>query len=153
MADERSFKLRVISPDRIFYEGEAIMLELNTMDGIVGIYKNHMPMTYIIEPGVMRITESEESVKEAALHSGFIQILQEEITVLAEVVEWPDEIDERSADSSRTPTCRKGRGFEYDQSRNGAAPCINTSGSKAKSKIVQSPRICGGFSSLIYCDY
>ena len=97
MAETNAFKLRVISPDRIFYEGEAIMLELNTMDGIVGIYKNHMPMTYIIEPGVMRITESEESVKEAALHSGFIQILQEEITVLAEVVEWPDEIDENRA--------------------------------------------------------
>ena len=97
MADERSFKLRIISPDRIFYEGEAIMLELNTLDGLVGIYKNHMPMTYIIEPGVMRITESEESVKEAALHSGFMQILQEEITVLAEVVEWPEEIDENRA--------------------------------------------------------
>ena len=73
------------------------MLELNTMDGLVGIYKNHMPMTYIIEPGVMTITESEESKKEAALHSGFIQILQDEITVLAEVVEWPDEIDENRA--------------------------------------------------------
>ena len=97
MAETNAFKLRVISPDRIFYEGEAIMLELNTLDGLVGIYKNHMPMTYIIEPGVMRITESEESVKEAALHSGFMQILQEEITVLAEVVEWPEEIDENRA--------------------------------------------------------
>ena len=73
------------------------MLELNTLDGIVGIYKNHMPMTYIIAPGVMRITESEDSVKEAALHSGFIQILQEEITILAEIVEWPEEIDENRA--------------------------------------------------------
>ena len=97
MADERAFKLKIISPDRIFYEGEAIMLELNTIDGEVGIYKNHVPMTYIIAPGVMRITESEESVKEAALHAGFIQILQEEITVLAEVVEWPEEIDENRA--------------------------------------------------------
>ena len=97
MAETNAFKLKVISPDRIFYEGEAIMLELNTMDGLVGIYKNHMPMTYIIEPGVMTITESEESKKEAALHSGFIQILQDEITVLAEVVEWPDEIDENRA--------------------------------------------------------
>lgn len=97
MAETNAFKLRVISPDRVFYEGEAIMLELNTTEGEIGIYKNHVPMTYIIEPGVMRITESEESVKEAALHSGFIQILQEEITVLAEVVEWPDEIDENRA--------------------------------------------------------
>ena len=66
MAETNAFKLKIISPDRIFYEGEAIMLELNTMDGIVGIYKNHMPMTYIIEPGIMTITESEESKKEAA---------------------------------------------------------------------------------------
>ena len=92
-----AFKLKVISPDRIFYEGEAIMLELNTIDGIVGIYKNHMPMTYIIAPGVMTITEADESKKVAALHAGFIQILQDEITVLAEAVEWPEEIDENRA--------------------------------------------------------
>ena len=107
MAETNAFKLRVISPDRIFYEGEAIMLELNTVDGIVGIYKNHMPMTYIIEPGVMRITESEESMKEAALHSGFIQILQEEITVLAEAVEWPDEIDENRAKEAQVRAERR----------------------------------------------
>lgn len=92
-----AFKLKVISPDRIFYEGEATMLELNTIEGIVGIYKNHMPMTYIIAPGVMTITEPDDSKKIAALHSGFMQILQDEITVLAETVEWPDEIDENRA--------------------------------------------------------
>ena len=77
------------------------MLELNTIDGIVGIYKNHVPMTYIIAPGVMTISESEESKKVAALHSGFIQILQDEITVLAEIVEWPEEIDENRAKEAR----------------------------------------------------
>ena len=88
MADERAFKLRVISPDRVFYEGEAIMLELNTMDGMVGIYKNHMPMTYIIEPGVMTITESEESKKEAADQRYAIKL---EIHLKA--VQYIDEID------------------------------------------------------------
>lgn len=97
MAETNAFKLRVISPDRIFYEGEATFLELNTTEGQIGIYKHHVPMTYIIEPGVLTITESEQSVKEAALHAGFIQILQEEITILAEVVEWPEEIDENRA--------------------------------------------------------
>ena len=101
MAETNAFKLKVISPDRIFYEGEATMLELNTIDGEVGIYKNHVPMTYIIAPGVMTITESEDSKKEAALHSGFIQILQEEITILAEIVEWPEEIDEERAIAAR----------------------------------------------------
>ncbi len=90
------FKLRVVTPDRIFYEGEAMMLELNTTEGEIGIYKDHVPMMYIIEPGVMTIT-GKEGKKEAALHSGFIQILQDEITVLAETVEWPEEIDENRA--------------------------------------------------------
>ena len=114
MAETNAFKLKVISPDRIFYEGEAIMLELNTIDGEVGIYKNHVPMTYIIEPGVMRITESEESVKEAALHSGFIQILQEEITILAEIVEWPDEIDENRAKEAQIRAERRLAAKEED---------------------------------------
>lgn len=100
MAENETFRLKVISPDRIFYEGDAVMLELNTTEGEIGIYKNHVPMTYIIEPGVMTITEP-EGKKEAALHAGFIQILQEEITILAEVVEWPEEIDEVRAQEAR----------------------------------------------------
>ncbi len=96
MAEDRAFQVKVISPDRIFYEGEAEMLELNTTEGQIGIYKNHVPMTYMIEPGILRITEA-EGVKVAALHSGFIQILQDQITVLAETVEWPEEIDENRA--------------------------------------------------------
>lgn len=100
MAENQAFQLRVISPDRIFYEGEAVMLELNTTEGEIGIYKNHVPMTYMIEPGIMTITEA-GGKKKAALHSGFIQILQEEITVLAEAVEWPEEIDENRANEAR----------------------------------------------------
>ncbi len=114
MAETNAFKLKVISPDRIFYEGEAIMLELNTTEGEIGIYKNHVPMTYIIAPGVMTITESEESKKEAALHSGFIQILQEEITILAEVVEWPEEIDENRAKEAQLRAERRLAAKEED---------------------------------------
>lgn len=92
MADEKMFKLKVICPDRMFYEGEASMVELRTSEGEVGIYKNHIPMTMIVAPGILRIKEEQET-KEAAVHAGFIQVLPEEITILAEIAEWPDEID------------------------------------------------------------
>ena len=32
-------------------------------------------------------------IKEAAIHSGFMEILQDKITVLAEIADWPEEID------------------------------------------------------------
>lgn len=106
MADEKMFKLKVISPDRIFYEGEASMVELRTSEGEVGIYRNHIPMTMILVPGILRITEREE-VREAALHAGFIEILPEEITILAEIAEWPEEIDVNRAEEARVRAERR----------------------------------------------
>jgi F-type H+-transporting ATPase subunit epsilon len=97
MAEENSniFDVRVITPDRTFYVGEATMVEFNTTEGEIGIYKKHIPMTVIIKPGVLTITG--EEVKKAALHSGFAEILGDSVTILAEVIEWPDEIDEMRA--------------------------------------------------------
>lgn len=92
MADERYFDLEIITPDRIFWKGQASMLELTTTEGQVGIYKRHIPMTMILAPGIMTIHLEGEN-KEAAVHAGFIEILPEKITVMAEVAEWPEEID------------------------------------------------------------
>ncbi len=98
---ENGFKLQIISPDRVFYEGEVSKLELNTSEGEVGIYKRHMPMTMIIVPGVMIITEDGGEVKEAALHGGFLEVLPDRVTIMAEVVEWPDEIDVHRAEEAK----------------------------------------------------
>lgn len=106
MADENMFKLRVISPDRIFYDGEASMVELRTSEGEVGIYRDHIPMTMIVVPGVLRIKER-DGVKEAALHAGFIEVLPEEITILAEIVEWPEEIDVNRAEEAKVRAERR----------------------------------------------
>ncbi len=92
MADEKNFDLEIITPDRIFWKGEASMLEFNTTEGEVGVYKRHIPMTMILQPGVMQI-HTDGGTKEAAVHSGFVEILPEKITVMAEVAEWPEEID------------------------------------------------------------
>lgn len=92
MADERFFELEIITPDRIFWKGEAFMLEFNTTEGQVGVYKRHIPMTMILEPGIMTI-HLDGGNKEAAIHAGFVEILPEKISVMAEVAEWPEEID------------------------------------------------------------
>ena len=76
------------------------MVELTTTEGQIGVYANHIPLTAIVAPGVLRIHEASE-VKKAALHAGFIEILPDEIKILAEVAEWPDEIDVRRSEEAR----------------------------------------------------
>lgn len=101
MADDRNFTLKIITPDRVFYEEQVSMVEFNTIEGEVGIYKDHIPMTMIIAPGILTITTGEE-VSEAALHAGFAEVLPDKVTILAEIIEWPAEIDLARAEESKS---------------------------------------------------
>ena len=116
MAD--TFALRIITPDKVFYEGDVEMTEFNTTEGEIGIYRNHVPMTVIIKPGVLTITES-EGEKKAALHAGFVEILPDKVTILAEAIEWPDEIDLERAQSAeeraRERIAARGEGIDLDR--------------------------------------
>ncbi len=94
-----TYKLKIVTPEKLFYEGDVEMTEFNTTEGELGIYKRHVPMTVIISPGVLTITEP-EGEKKAALHAGFAEILQENVTILAELIEWRDDIDEERAISA-----------------------------------------------------
>ena len=104
MAD-KEFTLRIITPERVFYEGIVDMVEFNTTEGQIGVLPGHIPLTVIVKPGILHITEK-DGEKEAALHSGFAEILPEGVTILAEIIEWPNEIDENRAEErlrSKTP--------------------------------------------------
>lgn len=122
MADEKYFSLEIISPERTFYKGDVSFLELTTSEGEVGIYKNHIPMTNVIVPGIVTIHEA-DGVKEAAVHSGFMVILQDSVKIMAEVAEWPDEIDENRANEAKIRAERrlKDKASEIDVARAEAA--------------------------------
>lgn len=93
MAELKKFTLEVISPERVFYTGEVEMVELTTTEGDIGVYANHIPLTTIVAPGILTITESGDSIKEASLLEGFMEITPEKVTILAQSCEWPGEID------------------------------------------------------------
>ena len=100
MADSKTMKLQIISPDRIFYDGDVEMVETTTTEGDMGIYPEHIPLTAIVAPGVLTIHEP-EGVKEAALHDGFIEIQKKKVVILAESCEWPEEIDVHRAEEAK----------------------------------------------------
>lgn len=101
MADaNKLFKVEIITPERVFYTGDASMIEFTTTEGDIGVYKHHIPLTAVLAPGVVTITEN-GGPKKAAVHSGFAEILGEKVTLLAEIAEWPDEIDKNRAEEAK----------------------------------------------------
>ena len=95
-----NFQLQIITPDRVFYEGEASMVEFTSVDGEMGVYKHHIPLTTVLAPGIVTITEA-NGKKDAAIHAGFVQILGDKVTFLAEIAEWPNEIDVARAQAAK----------------------------------------------------
>lgn len=95
-----TMRLQVIKPDGEFYNDEVSMAEFNTADGEMGVYPGHIPESVAVAPGILKI-HGDGAVKQAALLSGFIQILPEKVTILAESAEWPEDIDGARANESR----------------------------------------------------
>lgn len=72
---ENVFGLKIISPDEVFFEGEGTFLEFVSVEGEMGVYKNHIPLTTILEPCVMKIHNGDE-VKKAAILGDFLKFFR-----------------------------------------------------------------------------
>ena len=75
-----------ISDPNLFDE-EVDMVEMRTTEGEIGVLAGHIPLTAIVEPGVVKIHQ-EGKVREAALLDGFVEIRGNKVTVLAEACEY-----------------------------------------------------------------
>lgn len=111
MEDNKLFNLKVVTPDRIFYDGMVEMVELKTTEGDIGILKGHIPLTAVVAPGALIIKEASET-KEAALIDGIVRILGDSVTVLAQSCEWPEEIDVNRANEAKIRAERRLSGQE-----------------------------------------
>ena len=78
------FALKIICPDHIFYEGDATMVEFTTTEGNVGIFAKHIPMVSVVAPGKLTIHCEDGSEKICALHSGFAEVLQDSVAIIAD---------------------------------------------------------------------
>lgn len=90
MSDEgRSMEVSVIAPDRVGWEGRAESVVAPAHDGMVGILRGHAPMTVLLGEGELRVRPAGagDEVKRFHVARGFLQVVDDEVSVLAEEVE------------------------------------------------------------------
>ena len=84
--------LKVVTPDKLFFEGDIDMLIARTIEGDVGILLNHSPLVTILDIGRLVIKDGDER-KVAACAGGYIDVRNNYITVVSDACEWEEEID------------------------------------------------------------
>ena len=90
------FNLRVITPGRIPYEGEAEVVTLPGTMGELAIMRDHMPLIVSLTYGLMRI-KNEDEEKIASILGGFAEVVDNQVTVTSPDFHWPDEVDKDRA--------------------------------------------------------
>ena len=88
-----TFNLEIITPERLFYEGEVEMVIVRTLEGYEGFLANHSWACKLLGTGKLRIKEAgAKEFKAAAITGGFIDV-KDRIVILTDAAEWPEEID------------------------------------------------------------
>ena len=124
-----SFQVHVLAADRTFYEGPCVSLTIPTSDGEQGILAHHSDMIAAVLPGTLRYQVPDGPVQLAAVSSGMVKIEKNEVLVLVDSVEWPEEIDaaraRREADEAREAMLQKKSRQEYQLAQATLARAMN----------------------------
>lgn len=92
--------VRVVSVERALFDGDADFLFARGGEGDLGILPGHTPLLTTLRPGALRIDVGpEEHV--IFVGGGFLEVLPDRVTVLADEAERAEDIDEHEAEKAR----------------------------------------------------
>lgn len=90
--------VELVAVDREVWSGEAVTVIAKTTEGEVGILPGHAPLLGEIAQGsTLRVLQAGGAEVRAAVHGGFLSVTDQGVTVLAEVAELGDDIDQGRA--------------------------------------------------------
>lgn len=89
-----TFHLDILTPERVFYQGECISLIVPITDGMLGIMANREPIAASITCGEAYYTTPDEEKILFSVAGGVIDVAQNRVRLLCEEALLPDEIDE-----------------------------------------------------------
>lgn len=92
MAD-RTFTVDIVTPDRVVLSDRAVSLVAPGVCGSFGVLPNHAPLLSELEVGELRYRRENGEEIRLAVSGGFLQIFNNQITVLADTAEREAEID------------------------------------------------------------
>ena len=96
-----TFGLKIIASDRVFYEGRCRQIIIPAPDGEKGILPNHENMVIAVNVGDARMEVEKGKWVDIAVGAGFMEIVNNRVTMLVDTAERPEEIDIRRAEEAK----------------------------------------------------
>ncbi|MBQ2854334.1 MAG: ATP synthase F1 subunit epsilon [Oscillospiraceae bacterium] len=93
------FSLKIVTPDGLFFDGQAEQLIVRTSTGDIGIMARHM--NYVAPLGMGRaVVIADGKRRNAACIGGMVTVMNGEVTLMPTTFEWAEDIDVERAEKS-----------------------------------------------------
>ena len=100
MATRNTLHVEVVTAERELYNGEANLVSAPGSEGRLGILPRHAALLTTLAPGDLRI-ELNGAEEPLFISGGFLEVSDDNVTVLADTAEHAEEIDQARAEEAR----------------------------------------------------
>ncbi len=80
---EDSFKIEIITPEKIVFSDNNIMTKLPSYEGDMSVLKNHIPIITFLRPGVIKIVKNQGETHEFFVQDGTVEFFQDTLVILS----------------------------------------------------------------------
>ena len=111
--------LEIITAERQVYSDEVDAVVAPGLEGQLGILPHHAPLMTALQPGEL-IIRKDGAEQFLVVTGGFMEVLGDRVTILADAAEQSDEIDEQRAQAAMESAQERVRNLESDLELEGA---------------------------------
>lgn len=97
---EKTFKLEIVTPERVVLEQDAASVVVPGSEGSLGILANHAPLMAELTVGEVQIRDADGLQTRLAISGGFMEVASNTVRILADTAEKPEEIDIHRAEEA-----------------------------------------------------
>lgn len=93
--------LKILTPDKEFYNEQIVQLNTESIEGKIGILPQHIPLIAVLKPNISKITTAKGEKKMFFSSTGVLKVTKNEVIMLCDACEWPENIDIERAKQSK----------------------------------------------------
>ncbi|MEO5842300.1 MAG: ATP synthase F1 subunit epsilon [Acidimicrobiales bacterium] len=97
-----TIQVELVSPESIVFSGEATMVVARTVSGEIAFLPGHVPFVGVLSgKSPVKIVMADGTTRVVAVHSGFVEVSHNTVTILSDVAELTESIDVPRAQAAK----------------------------------------------------
>lgn len=116
-----TMRCEIVSAEREMFSGRVTMVVASGVEGDLGILPHHTPLLTSLQPGPVRVELDDGTEELFYVNGGYLEVQPKEVTILADVAERVEEMDEQAAEAARVAAREALEGKNKDMDYSAAA--------------------------------